>query len=113
MPEAIYNAVRSIPSGRVANYGRVALAAGLPGQARLVGHALHRLPDDTDVPWHRVVNVRGGISLDRRFGAGRVQRALLEAEGVSFDSRGRIDLTRFGALLVPERPGMGKGGRNS
>ena len=56
---AIYNTVRSIPSGRVANYGRVALAAGLPGQARLVGYALHRLPDDSDVPWHRVVNVRG------------------------------------------------------
>ncbi len=110
---AIYNAVRSIPSGRVANYGRVALAAGLPGQARLVGYALHRLPDDTDVPWHRVVNVRGEISLDQHFGPGRTQRALLEAEGVSFDSQGRLDLTRFGARLVPQRPGMGKGSGNS
>ncbi len=105
--------VRSIPPGRVANYGLVALAAGLPGQARLVGYALHRLPDDTDVPWHRVVNVRGEISLYQHFGPGRTQRALLEAEGVSFDARGRIDLTRFGALLVPERPVMGKGGGNS
>ncbi len=113
LPAAIYNAVRSIPSGRVANYGLVAQAAGLPGQARLVGYALHRLPDDSDVPWHRVVNVRGEISLDQRFGPGRAQRALLEAEDVSFDSRGRIDLTRYGALLVPERPGMGKGGGNS
>ncbi len=113
LPAAIYNAVRSIPSGRVANYGLVARAAGLPGQARLVGYALHRLPDDSDVPWHRVVKVRGGISLNQRFGPGRVQRALLEAEGVSFNSRGRIDLTRFGALLAPQRPGMGKGGRNS
>ncbi|MCH8839006.1 MAG: MGMT family protein [Candidatus Marinimicrobia bacterium] len=110
---AIYNTVRSIPSGRVANYGRVALAAGLPGQARLVGYALHRLPDDSDVPWHRVVNVRGGISLDQHFGPGRTQRALLEAEGVSFDARGCIDLTRYGALLVPQRPGMENGGGNS
>ncbi len=109
----IYEVVRRIPAGRIAAYGRVALAAGLPGQARLVGYALHRLPDDTDVPWHRVVNVRGEISLDQRFGPGRTQRALLEAEGVSFDSRGRIDLTRFGTLLALERPGMGKGGRNS
>ena len=112
MYAAVYNAVRSIPPGRVASYGQVALAAGLPGQARLVGYALHRLPDDTDVPWHRVVNIRGEISLDQRFGPGRTQRALLEAEGVSFDSRGRIDLTRFGALLVPQRPGMGKGDHN-
>ena len=110
---AIYNTVRSIPPGRVANYGWVALAAGLPGQARLVGYVLHRLPDDSDVPWHRVVNVRGGISLDQRFGPGRTQRALLEAEGVSFDSRGRIDLTSFGALVVPQRPGMGNGSGNS
>ena len=100
--------LRSIPSGRVANYGRVALAAGLPGQARLVGYALHRLPADSDVPWHRVVNVRGGISLDQHFGPGRTQRALLEAESVTFDSRGRIDLIRFGALLSLERPRHGK-----
>ena len=105
--------MRSIPSGRVANYGRVALAAGLPGQARLVGYALHRLPADSDVPWHRVVNVRGGISLDQHFGPGRTQRALLEAEGVSFDARGCIDLTHYGALLVPQRPGMENGGGNS
>ena len=105
--------MRSIPPGRVANYGRVALAAGLAGQARLVGYALHRLPADSDVPWHRVVNVRGGISLDQRFGPGRTQRALLEAEGVTFDSWGRIDMTRFGAPLPPQRPGMGNGRGNS
>lgn len=92
---AIYRAVRSIPSGQVATYGQVALAAGLPGQARLVGYALHRLPDDHDVPWHRVVNARGAISLDTQFGPGVTQRALLESEGVEFNDGGHIDLERF------------------
>lgn len=90
--DRIYDVVRRIPRGRVATYGQVAAEAGLPGQARLVGYALHNLPHDTDVPWHRVVNARGGISLDKKFGAGQLQRALLEAEGVTFDGHGRIDL---------------------
>ncbi|MEE9161698.1 MAG: MGMT family protein, partial [Candidatus Neomarinimicrobiota bacterium] len=80
--ESIYAVVRRIPSGKVATYGQVALGAGLPRQARLVGYALHRLSTDSGVPWHRVVNARGGISLDERFGAGGLQRVLLEAEGV-------------------------------
>lgn len=88
----IYEVVCRIPRGRVATYGQVAREAGLPGQARLVGYALHNLPDETDVPWHRVVNARGGISLDMESGAGRLQRALLEAEGITFDGHGKIDL---------------------
>lgn len=93
-----------MPRGRVASYGQVAEQAGLPGQARLVGYALHNLPPDSDVPWHRVVsewipsgNTRGGISLDERWGAGRLQRALLEAEGVVFRADGRLDLKRYRA----------------
>lgn len=86
-----------MPRGRVASYGQVAEQAGLPGQARLVGYALHNLPPDSDVPWHRVVNARGGISLDERWGAGRLQRALLEAEGVVFRADGRLDLKRYRA----------------
>ncbi len=74
--------------------------AGLPSQARLVGYALHNLPDGSDVPWHRVVNARGEISLDVEFGAGRFQRNLLEAEGVCFDERGRIDPGRY-AFIDP------------
>ena len=69
--DRIYEVVCRIPRGRVAAYGQVAAEAGLPGHARLVGYALHNLPDDTDVPWHRVVNARGGISLDIELGAGR------------------------------------------
>ena len=93
--DRIYAVVRQVPAGRVVTYGQVASQAGLPGQARLVGYALHNLPPGTDVPWHRVVNARGGISLDKRFGAGRLQRALLEAEGVRFDEREKIDPSYF------------------
>ena len=92
----IYGAVRRIPSGRVSTYGSVASAAGIPGHARQVGYALAALDSESDVPWHRVVNARGEVS--ERSGdrsSERLQRALLEAEGVAFDPRGRIDLKRF------------------
>lgn len=90
----IYAVVRRIPKGRVATYGQVARIAGLGNHARQVGYALHQLPDDSGVPWQRVVNHRGEVSVRAFAGMERVQRALLEAEGVSFGSTGRIDLTR-------------------
>jgi methylated-DNA-protein-cysteine methyltransferase-like protein len=92
---AVYRAVRSIPQGRVRTYGQVALMVGRPGTARQVGWALHMLPEGTDVPWHRVVNARGEISLRGYFGEAERQRARLEAEGVRFDESGRIDLDRY------------------
>lgn len=92
--QKIWNAVRKIPPGRVSSYGRVASAAGMPGQARLVGYALHSLASD-DVPWHRVINVRGAISLPDADGQAALQQALLEAEGVVF-VQGRVDMARFG-----------------
>ena len=92
--EAIWDAVRRIPRGRVSSYGRVARAAGMPGRARLVGYALHALVAD-DVPWHRVINARGAVSLPEADGRAALQRALLEAEGVFFEG-GRVDLARFG-----------------
>jgi methylated-DNA-protein-cysteine methyltransferase-like protein len=88
--------VRRIPEGRVATYGQVAAMAGLPGRARQVGYAMAALPEGSDLPWHRVINARGEVS--RRRGGRtfeRIQRALLEAEGVRFDDRGRVDLARF------------------
>lgn len=98
--ERIWNVVRRIPKGRVATYGQVAYEAGLPRAARQVGYAMAALPEGSDVPWHRVVNARGEVSRRSGRGAGgrsaeRIQRALLEAEGVAFDARGRIDLERF------------------
>lgn len=95
--ERFYEIVRHVPSGRVTTYGTVARAAGMPGRARQVGYALSALPDEHDVPWHRVINAHGEVS-PRRGGSAyaRIQRGLLEAEGVGFDERGRVDLERFG-----------------
>lgn len=90
----IYRVVRRIPRGRVATYGQVANLADLPGCARQVGYALHALKDDSNVPWQRVVNARGEISLRSEPGIEPIQQQLLEAEGVEFDRRGRLDLSR-------------------
>lgn len=92
----IYAVVRRIPRGRIASYGQVAALAGLPRHARLVGYALHALPPDGDVPWHRVVNAKGELSLRATPGFEHVQRGLLEDEGVHFDGRGRASHAEFG-----------------
>ena len=93
--QRIYTIVRSVPKGRVATYGQVAALAGLKGHARQVGYAMHALPVGTSVPWQRVINARGEISRRSQFGAEIHQRLLLEAEGVEFDWRGRVRLSRF------------------
>jgi len=91
----ILRTVRRIPHGAVASYGQVAREAGLGRRARLVGHALRHLPAGSDVPWHRVVNAAGRISLPAGSDSGREQRRRLEEEGVLF-VEGKIDLRRFG-----------------
>jgi methylated-DNA-protein-cysteine methyltransferase-like protein len=79
----IYAVVARIPRGKVATYGQVAALADLPRQARLVGYALNVLPADTRVPWHRVVNARGEISLrSNGLGHDQIQAQLLTREGV-------------------------------
>ncbi len=89
--DRIYRAVRRIPRGRVATYGDIAELAGLPGRARQVGYALHALPNGSTVPWHRVINHAGRISLPPEAG-GLEQRFRLLAEGVRVDPGGRISL---------------------
>ena len=93
--QRIYATVRRIPRGRVATYGQVAELAGLEGRARQVGYALHALPSGSGVPWHRVINARGEISARSGSDWGELQRLLLEAEGVAFDSDGRVSLERY------------------
>jgi len=91
----IYAVVRKIPRGRVATYGQIAALAGLKGHARQVGYALHALKPFTGVPWQRVINAQGRISLRLTTG-GLSQRMLLENEGVVFDAGGRVSLRKFG-----------------
>ncbi|GAB1539849.1 O-6-alkylguanine-DNA--cysteine-protein methyltransferase [Scytonema sp. NUACC21] len=93
----IYAIVRQIPSGRVATYGQVADLAHLYGKARLVGYALYRVDLSlSDVPWHRVVNAKGGISHSPlRHGTDYKQRLLLEEEGIKFSPDGKINLREY------------------
>jgi methylated-DNA-protein-cysteine methyltransferase related protein len=93
---AIYNIVRQIPPGKVATYGQVAELAGLPRQARLVGYALFKVAPADQVPWQRVINAQGEISLSpQRYGADDLQRLLLEDEGVQFSPAGKVNLKQY------------------
>ena len=91
----IWQVVALIPAGKVATYGDVARMAGLPGAARRVGAALRALPQNTRIPWHRVINAQGRISLPEGSRSQYTQRERLEAEGIVFSRSNRIDLARF------------------
>ena len=93
--EKIYEVVKSIPKGKVATYGQVALLAGNPRWARVVGYALHVNPEPGTIPCHRVVNCEGRVAPSFAFGGESVQRQLLESEGIVFESDGRIDLKKY------------------
>ena len=80
----IWETVRKIPRGRVSTYGAIADVCKLYGQARLVGYALHNLPQGTDVPWQRVINAQGRISFSRNSDMHDLQKKLLKREGVVF-----------------------------
>lgn len=88
---AVYRLVREIPTGHVATYGQVAALLGFPRAARAVGMAMRYCP--SDVPWHRVVNAAGGISVRANVASMLTQRLLLENEGLMV-RRGRIRLDR-------------------
>ena len=97
----VYTVVRRIPYGKVSTYGRIATLLGSPRVARHVGWALAALPGtDTDVPWHRVINAQRRISFKGDLLRTAVQRELLEAEGVVFDTTERVDFSRF--LWAPD-----------
>lgn len=103
--DRVYELVRQVPRGRVITYGHVALLLGAPSAARAVGYALHNLPAESDVPWWRVINARGTISLKDRGSNAELQRALLEHEGVQFDLEGRISLETYRWWPEQERAG--------
>jgi methylated-DNA-protein-cysteine methyltransferase related protein len=91
---AIYLALKSVPAGKVVTYGQLAKIAGLPGAARLVGTTLCQLPENTDLPWHRVINAQGKISMPENSSGYIEQIKRLKAEGVSVNN-GKIRLKEF------------------
>ncbi len=90
-----YRIIEQIPEGRVATYGQIAALAGHPRHARQVGYALAALPQNSDIPWFRVVNARGEISPRGSSGCDDYQRLLLENEGIAFGLNGRIVMRQF------------------
>ena len=91
--ENVLAIVKQIPKGQVATYGQVALLAGHPSAARQVGMILNGLKE-SELPWHRVINAKGGIST-YRVGFGDLQLKLLETEGVKFSAKGFCDLETY------------------
>ena len=91
----IYEAVRQIPAGHVATYGRIADLAGDKRMARAVGNALHKNPDPEHIPCFRVVNAKGELSGAFAFGGADEQERRLRADGVEVVN-GKVDLERYG-----------------
>jgi methylated-DNA-protein-cysteine methyltransferase-like protein len=91
--EAVWALVREVPPGQVTTYGWLARRLGRPQHARLVGYALHGVLAEHDVPCHRVVNSQGQLSGAPHFGPPG-QKALLQAEGVTFRANGGVDLRK-------------------
>ena len=104
--QRVYAAVALIPCGQLATYGQIADRIGAFGCARQVGWALRRLALPSEIPWHRVVNARGQISMSlSREGSDWIQRELLLAEGIPVDDEGRLPLRRY--LWRPPLPPQG------
>ncbi len=92
--DRVIEIIRAIPTGKVTTYGRVAELAGNVRAARQVSRILHSCSSKEDLPWHRVINKSGRISL-KIFKGYEEQKMLLENEGIEFDSKGNIDLECF------------------
>ena len=98
--ERVWSIVKRVPRGRVVTYGQVATMIDHRLSPVGVGWAVRAAPEGS-LPWHRVVNSRGGISTDREHPG--LQRAMLEAEGIVFDGEGQIDLARVGWRAASSR----------
>jgi len=95
--QQVFAFVYQVPAGKVATYGDIAKLAGMPSHARQVGKVLSRLPADTKLPWYRIVNSQGKISLqDER---GDYQRQQLAAEGILLSAHGTISLKKYRMLI--------------
>lgn len=94
--DKVISFIKSVPKGRVVSYGQVAVVAGSPRAARQVGGILRGLPDNSGVPWWRVVNSQGVISIKGNWVATKeVQKQLLEKEGVVVDNDFTLDIAKY------------------
>ncbi len=98
--EAVWRVVQRIPKGKVLTYGEISQMIERRLTPVGVGWAIRAAPDGL-IPWHRVVNAKGGISTDPEHPG--LQRQMLEAEGVRFDREGRMDLARYGFRPRPSK----------
>ena len=96
--ERVFGVVRMIPRGRVMTYGQIAEILGEGYTPRTVGFVMHSANDNT--PWHRVINAQGGCSTRGLVLPHDKQQRMLEAEGVSFNERGRCELQEY--LWIPQ-----------
>ena len=92
---ALYSTLAQVPEGKVVSYGQLAELAGLGRAARWVGRTLSQLPNDTKLPWHRVLGAGGRISLPAGSPSGDEQRARLRMEGITVLNN-RVDIQRHG-----------------
>ena len=94
--QKVYLMVSKIPSGKVATYGQIAELIYAYGRARQVGWALRRLKLPSNVPWHRVINKKGEITMSlSRNGTDWMQKKLLINEGIKFNSKMKIDTKKY------------------
>ena len=92
--QKIHHIISLIPSGKVVTYGQIAEIVG-GCSARIVGYAASAISQDSDIPWQRVINYKGGISQRRSVSEGLLQKKLLEEEGIVFNQYGRTDLDHY------------------
>lgn len=92
--QQVIEIIRAIPKGKVMTYGGVAASAGSPRGARQVVRILHTMSDKYDLPWHRVINIKGEIAISDDESS-FLQKALLEEEGIELNGNGRIDLSLY------------------
>jgi len=92
----VYAYLKTIPKGKITTYGQIAQHLGNKHFARTVGNILHKNPDPSQFPCHRVVNSQGKVAENYAFGGGAAQRKRLENEGIVFERSGSIDLKKYG-----------------
>lgn len=90
----VYNIVKNIPAGKVLTYGKIAYMVGSPRASRIVGAVMARVPEEMNLPCHRVIYSDGSLCKQFAFGGYDIQRQMLDAESVTFLPDGKVDLSR-------------------